>query len=193
MLKRNIALLIAGGLSAQAGLAVAAPGTFPPRAEETAYSNMLPAQINYLEERAAGIRGVVRGDSFPPRAEETAYSNMLPAQAQYFEERAAGTQTAARGAAAAGYSEALRRSEFDLPAPAAAAQKTVRVNASTKYISAEHLDTVKFENDKGQSFVWRFDSLGEYGFPISVIAPKDFAAGTTRIYINHPPVHRSDG
>lgn len=98
---------------------------------------------------------------------------------------------AASSVIAADWSAAMRRGDLGSPSKAATAQKTVKITASTQYINVEHFQTVKIENDKGQSFVWTFDSLGEYGFPISVIAPKDFAAGETRVYIRHPAAHIS--
>ena len=87
----------------------------------------------------------------------------------------------------------MRRGDLGSSSQATAAKKTIKITASTKYVNVEHFDTVKIENDKGQSFVWRFDSLGEYGFPLSVIAPKDFAAGETRVYIRHPDAHNFSG
>ena len=95
---------------------------------------------------------------------------------------------AAPSATAADWGSAMRRVDLGSPSQAAA-QKAVKITAATQYITVEHFQTVKFENDKGQSFVWRFDSFGEYGFPLSVIAPKDFAAGETRVYIRHPAAH----
>lgn len=100
---------------------------------------------------------------------------------------------AAPSATAADWGGALRRGDLGSPAQAAAAGKTVKMTAATKYVNVLHYETVKFENDKGQSFVWRFDSLMDYGFPVSVIAPKDFAAGETRVYIRHPAEHQSGG
>ena len=56
MLKRNVAIMIASGLlSAQVGLAVADQGSFPMSAEEHP-SNLSPAQLKYLEQRAADIQ-----------------------------------------------------------------------------------------------------------------------------------------
>ena len=83
---------------------------------------------------------------------------------------------AAPAATAADWNAAMRRGDLGSPSQATAAERTVRINAETKYVNAEHFGTLKIENDKGQSFVWRFDSLGEYGFPLSVIAPRGFAA-----------------
>ena len=100
---------------------------------------------------------------------------------------------AAPSASAADWGSAMRRGDLGSPSQVTAAERTVRIDAATKYVNAEHYGTLKIENDKGQSFVWRFDSLGEYGFPLSVIAPQGFAAGETRVYIRHPSAHKSGG
>lgn len=56
MLKRNIAIVIASGLlTAQVGFAFADRGSFPMSAEEHP-SNLSPAQLKYLEQRAADIQ-----------------------------------------------------------------------------------------------------------------------------------------
>lgn len=94
-------------------------------------------------------------------------------------------------ATAADWGTALRRGDLGTPSQAAGVEKTVKIGATTKNVNVEHFQTVKFENDKGQSFIWRFDSLQEYGFPISVIAPKEFAAEETMVYIRHPYSHSS--
>jgi hypothetical protein len=95
---------------------------------------------------------------------------------------------AAPAATAADWGAAMRRGDLGSPSQAAA-QKTVKITAATQYVTVEHFQTLKIENDKGQSFVWTFDSLGEVGFPLQVIAPKGFAAGETRVYIRHPAPH----
>ena len=92
-------------------------------------------------------------------------------------------------AIAADWSAAMRRGDLGSPSQATAAERTVRIDAATQYVNAEHFGTLKIENDKGQSFVWKFDTLGEVGFPLSVIAPKGFAAGETRVYVRHPSAH----
>jgi hypothetical protein len=92
MLKRNIAVLIAGGLlSAQAGLAVAQSGPFPAGADQSQYWKPLPALEKYLAERAArnpnptGAKGPV----FPEGADQYQYWKPWGAQEKYFAERAA--------------------------------------------------------------------------------------------------------
>lgn len=98
---------------------------------------------------------------------------------------------AAPYAGAADWGAALKRGDLGTAQPqATTAQKTIKINASTKYVNVEHFELVKFENDKGQSFVWKFDSLQDYGYPLSVIAPKEFAAGEIRVYIRHPAEHK---
>ena len=99
---------------------------------------------------------------------------------------------AAPAATAADWNAAMRRGDLGSPFQATAAESTVRITASTKYVNAEHFGTLKIENDKGQSFVWKFDTLGEVGFPLSVIVPKGFAAGETRVYVRHPTTHIGD-
>jgi hypothetical protein len=169
MLKRNIAILIAGGLlSAQVGLAAADQGTFPSNDTEVIWK-LLPAQVEYFKQRAASIQkeGVVlRGDSVPPSADDL-YGKMLPAQAKYFEQGAARNQTATSGDAF----------------------KTEKIDASTKYVTVQHFSTVKFVNDKGQSFIWTSDTLGEVGVRLKTIAPAGFEAGDTTIYVRHPAAH----
>ena len=170
MLKRNIALLIAGGLlSAQVSLAAADQGPFPPSPDDQ-YSKPLPAQLKYLEQRAASVQGTVRGDSFPP-SPDTMYWKMLPAQVQYFDQRAASVKLAQE------------------PAD----QITVNITASTKYINAEHDGVLVIKNDKGHSFTWRADTVGEANIPLKTIAPADFAAGQTRVFVRHPAAHIPGG
>ena len=133
MLKRNIAILIAGGLlGAQANLAGAG--------DSNVY--ILPAQLKYLEERAASVRA--------------------EAQAQGYV-----------------YTTAEARGDAD---------RMVKINASTKYVNAEHLQTVKFVNDKGQSFTWKADAAGVV-VPLKTIAPAGFEAGEATVYVRHPTEH----
>jgi hypothetical protein len=90
MLKRNIAILIAGALlSAQAGLAVAAEGPFPESADQSQYWKPLPDVEKYLAERAArnpNPRGA-SGSPFPPRVGTGVV--LTPEQLKYFADREA--------------------------------------------------------------------------------------------------------
>jgi hypothetical protein len=87
MLKRNIAILIAGGLlSVQAGLA-GAQSAIPPSADEAPYV-LLPAQVKYFAEREAANPNPIgaTGRVFP--ASGTGGTSSLPALAKYLDERA---------------------------------------------------------------------------------------------------------
>ena len=99
--------------------------------------------------------------------------------------------TAAPSATAADWGSAMRRGDLGTASQATSAERTVRIDASTQYVNAEHFGTVKFENDKGQSFVWRFDSIGEQNFPLSVISPPGFAGEGARVYVRHAAAHLS--
>jgi hypothetical protein len=97
MLKRNIGILIAGALlSAQVNLAAADQGAFPMSADEPGRGvlSTLPAQVNYLEERAVRPQvATVRVNTFP-QTENDIIWKPLPAQAKYLEERVARPQVA---------------------------------------------------------------------------------------------------
>jgi len=67
---------------------------------------------------------------------------------------------------------------------------TVRISGTTRAFSVAHLATVKIENDKGQSFVWRFDSdMAASAIPLKTIAPSGFDAGDTWVTVAHPGEH----
>ena len=163
MFKRNVALLIAGGLLSAA--AAADQGAFPSSVNETSIF-MTPALSRYLEQRAASTdapRVAVGQDTFPSSVNETSIF-MTPALSQYL--------------------ASVNRDTS--PAP-----WTVKIDGSTRQINVEHLQTVKIENDKGESFVWTADTLGSGAdnFPLKAVAPQNFAAGATRVFLSHPHEH----
>jgi hypothetical protein len=68
--------------------------------------------------------------------------------------------------------------------------RVVKIGPSTKYINAEHFESVTIENHRGQRFAWRFDTfIAPTGFPLRRIAPPGFESGSTWIYIEHPAHH----
>ena len=87
----------------------------------------------------------------------------------------------------ADYGEAVKRGDFGQLGTSPG--RTLIMKATTRGINAMHLETVKIENDRGQSFVWFFDTYGSIAFPLKVIAPKAFDAGDTWVYVNHPYDH----
>ncbi len=67
---------------------------------------------------------------------------------------------------------------------------TVRIGRATGNIYVDHFATAKIENEKGQSFVWRFDTtMPMSSFPLSTIAPSGFDAGNTQVSVLHPSSH----
>ena len=67
---------------------------------------------------------------------------------------------------------------------------TLKISSTTGTIYVDHFATSKIENDKGQSFVWRFDSdMGMSAFPLKTIAPSGFDAGNTYVNVIHPTSH----
>lgn len=76
---------------------------------------------------------------------------------------------------------------FGTPAPGTTA-RVVKIDAATKFIRAGHLETLTIRNGKGQAFAWRFDTLhAPTGFPLKSIAPPDFEAGDTWVYVGPKP------
>jgi hypothetical protein len=70
---------------------------------------------------------------------------------------------------------------------------TVKISSTTKDVHLDHYVTAKFENDRGQSFVWRFDSAMEMSnFLLKTIAPTGFDAGNARVIIWHPGSHYAE-
>ena len=168
MLKRNIAILIAGGLlSAQAGLAAADQAYFPSNDTEVIWKP-LPAQVEYFKQREASSPNPT-GATRPVFATSLGVAGgaALPGLTKYLVQREAAIQKEARG---------------DV-------YKTIKIDAATKNVTVEHLGTVKIVNDKGQSFVWTCDALGEHVVPLKAIAPAGFEAGNVMIYVRHPAEH----
>ncbi len=78
-------------------------------------------------------------------------------------------------------------------AQAETAQRTIVVRPTDQYLNVAHLERVRIVDDKGRSFLWTFDTLGEDHFPLKSIAPAGFDAGPTVIYVTHPESHRITG
>ena len=69
---------------------------------------------------------------------------------------------------------------------------TIRISSTTGSIYVDHFATAMIENDKGERFVWRFDSEMEASsFALKTIAPRGFDAGRTWVVVMHPIGHRS--
>ena len=92
-------------------------------------------------------------------------------------------------AGAAGHSESARLGYFGTQVQSLP-EATVKIGSATKGIYVDHFATARIENDKGQSFTWRFDStMAMSSFPLKAIAPSGFDAGNTLVNVNHPASH----
>ncbi|MBI4292381.1 MAG: CzcE family metal-binding protein [Betaproteobacteria bacterium] len=90
---------------------------------------------------------------------------------------------------AADNSSLLNKGFFGSPAQAKP-DTTIKLSKATGSIYVDHFATARFENDKGETFVWRFDSAMEMSnFPLNIIAPRGFDAGKTRAIVIHPNGH----
>ncbi len=67
------------------------------------------------------------------------------------------------------------------------ASRTIALDAKDKWITVRHLDSVKFLDVRGKSFVWEFGAPA--AFPLKVIAPVDFDSGDVWIAVVHPKDH----
>lgn len=93
------------------------------------------------------------------------------------------------GAADSSTAQRARRGDFGVPSKGAPL-RTIKIDATTKYINADHMQTVRIVNDRGQSFLWQFDTFpATVNFPLKAIVPSGFEAGDTQIYIDHPGEH----
>lgn len=72
------------------------------------------------------------------------------------------------------------------------AQRIVRINAGQRYLNVERNETIKIENSVGQSFTWKFDTLGERNFPLTAISPRGFEASNVVVYVSNPYTYNSD-
>jgi len=115
----------------------------------------------------ANVNLAAAESAFPSSNDDSVY-DWLPAQEQYFKQGKAVNPN-------------LQVASGD--------ERTVKTTAATKYLNIEHEALVRIRNDKGQSFVWKADTLGEADLSLQAIAPKDFAAGQTRVFVRHPYEH----
>ena len=74
---------------------------------------------------------------------------------------------------------------FGTTAPEAAAQRTITITPTTKYVNVERWEVVRFLVD-GKSFTWNFYTLGTPIFEMAAIAPKDINVGKVVVYVQKP-------
>ena len=162
MSKRRIFLLVATTLAGMSTNLMAAESPFPPATEDSLYDGT-PAQQEYFKQREAANPNPV-GASGPIFPRGGQIGGGRTADLRYLKERAARV------------------------AAEAAVDHTVTTSGMS-YITVPHEATVRIMNDKGQSFVWTADTFGEADLALRSIAPQNFAAGQTRVFVRHPYEH----
>ncbi len=176
MLKSKIAILIAGALfSAQLSFAAGNAPLFP-QSDQYLWGQPTPAQEQYFAKRSAEVAkesgAALANAPMFPQSDELIGQRPLPAQAKYIAER----ERAVAQEQASHY-----------------AYPTIRIHPGTDSVTVEHLGTVRFVDDNGHAFVWQADTLDETALPLKVVAPSDFKAGNTEIYVRHPYSHLLNG
>lgn len=86
----------------------------------------------------------------------------------------------------------MKRGDLGTLSQPAAAQRSLKIKSSQRYLNVERNETVNLEDGGGQSFTWRFDTLGERSFPLQVIAPKGFNTGQVLVYVGNPDTYNGD-
>lgn len=90
------------------------------------------------------------------------------------------------------YAVLMKRGDLGTLSQPVAAQRVLQVGGVQRYLNVDHNETIKLEDGKGQSFTWRFDTLGERNFPLQVIAPRGFEAGRVVVYVSNPYTYNAD-
>ena len=196
MLKRKIAVLIAGGLlGAQVTLAAADQTAYFPSNDTEVIWKLFPAQVKYLEEREASIK---KAPAVPTVYSEEYYQRYYVPRTSLMSSSPGAAIRAVPSVSSTPpglhkYLYVTRVAELQKEEREQAARgdvyKMIKVDASIQSVTVEHLGTVKIVNDKGQSFVWTCDAPGEHIVPLKAIAPAGFEAGNTTIYVRHPAAH----
>lgn len=79
--------------------------------------------------------------------------------------------------------------DYGTPAPAAAAQRTITLQADTRHINVTRGETVTIER-AGQRFSWHVDTWGNRTmFLLAEIAPKTMAVDGVKVYVASNPLY----
>lgn len=177
---RKLSITIAGTMLLSGVAAAAQPTSpFPMSVNETGVYQPEPWAPSAMPSTAAAP--VAESSTFPMSVSETGANYPDPA-----------SRTLLAAGPGPSHAEMLERNKLGERSQPAAVDKTVRVGASTQYVNVSHDEAVRFIDDKGQSFTWQFGTLwGDTEIPLKTIAPAEFHAGNTAVYVSHPLSHRS--
>lgn len=80
--------------------------------------------------------------------------------------------------------------DYGVQVPAAAAMRTIVIDADTTGVNVTNGETVQFSVD-GQSFTWHFDTYRDAtSFDLAAIVPASVKAGMVRVYVAANPLYR---
>ena len=80
--------------------------------------------------------------------------------------------------------------DYGVQVPAAAAMRTIAIDAGTSAVNVTNGETVQFSVD-GQSFTWHFDTYRDAtSFDLGAILPANIKAGMVRVYVASNPLYR---
>lgn len=72
--------------------------------------------------------------------------------------------------------------------PAAGASASRTVDPQTRHVRVKYGETVVFKDTAGKQFAWTFNGLDRSAVDVSRIAPADFHAAKTTVYIGENPL-----
>lgn len=80
--------------------------------------------------------------------------------------------------------------DYGVAVAAEAAQRTITINADTKWVNVTDGETIRFEVN-GRSFTWHFSTYPQISsFDLAQIAPAGITTGSIRVYIASNPLYR---
>lgn len=81
------------------------------------------------------------------------------------------------------------QSFYGQPANGAQVARVIELETA-KLPNISYGETVKFVNDRNQSFTWTFNGLDQRAVRLSAIAPVDFDARSKTVYVGRNPSNR---
>jgi len=80
--------------------------------------------------------------------------------------------------------------DYGMQVPAAAAMRTIAIDAGTNGVNVTNGETVQFKIGD-QSFAWHFDTYRDAtSFDLASIVPANVKAGMVRVYVAANPLYR---
>ena len=75
--------------------------------------------------------------------------------------------------------------------PSSSASDSRTIDSGSKNVRVKYGETVVFKDDAGKQFAWTFNGLDRTAVDVSRIAPADFHAAKTVVYVGQNPLTRN--